>query len=481
MKLYILMALLLCLMLPLLSQNTLNINGLNEASFIYRTAEDSLNAYFSDTFGFNLGYRNFSFGMKFIADLPKYSTEQAELLDELDANRLELGWKEFYASYSKDAFTIHAGITEESFGNGIVFRSYKDLEFDEDHRLDSFLFRYDGDIKLKALYGAIESPANVGKYDIAYGADLQLPTIDGTYIGASAITFRNLNATQLYSEQSVIGTRMSLLFGNIDLQMETAISKDKPMTGADYNNGFALYGTLNYYGKALSLGTAYKKYSSFQYRLHDLPSVNHHNETLSDNSAAGEDEEGFQALVGYTIGENVSLNLDYAEAWDSNKDLTMNDAFIGVDWAKDGKLLGASYAHIEKLDDLQHLWQQELIPAVSLGIPIADRILQIQGEYKIVTKQKQATEIQHFEPKIQADFTVAKLSLSLGAQSNWEKASEALNSRYWASVEAKYPLASHSDIVVFAGKEAGGKVCRNGVCRYVAPFQGLKVELSTRF
>ena len=148
------------------AQNTLWVNGSNEAQFIYRTVDDSLHTYFKDAFGFNLGYRNFSFGMKFIAELPKYSTEQTELMDELDANRLELGWQELYASYEKDACKIYAGITEESFGNGIVFRSYKDLEFDIDNRLESFYSAIIDDfLSLKAIYGAIENPNIIGRYD----------------------------------------------------------------------------------------------------------------------------------------------------------------------------------------------------------------------------------------------------------------------------------------------------------------------------
>jgi hypothetical protein len=107
--------------------------------------------------------------------------------------------------------------------------------------------------------------------------------------------------------------------------------------------------------------------------------------------------------------------------------------------------------------------------------------VQLSAEYKVVSKQKHELESKHFEPKVQADFSLGKLSLSLGAQSQWEEIGEFMDSRYWASMEAKYPIFSHSDITVFAGKEAGGKVCRNGVCRYVAPFQGLKVELNTRF
>jgi hypothetical protein len=49
------------------------------------------------------------------------------------------------------------------------------------------------------------------------------------------------------------------------------------------------------------------------------------------------------------------------------------------------------------------------------------------------------------------------------------------------SVQVKYPLFSETDILLLVGKEAGGKVCRNGICRYVAPFSGIKLEMTTRF
>ena len=481
MKRYLPLLMLLCLALPLLSQNTLNINGLNEATFTYRTAEDSLNAYFSDIFSFNLAYRDFGFGMKFKADLPKYSTQQSELLNQLEPNRLELGWKELYVSYSKDAYTFFAGTTEETFGNGITFRSYQDLEFNDDNRMDSFLFKYDNKLQLKALYGAIENPSNSGVFDLAYGADALYPLMEGLKLGASEVAYRNYTPLEVYNQRDVFGGRFVYTTGTFDLMAEYAGSELYKQPGIPSTPGSAIYANGSVFLGSLSLGGAYKKYDKFQYRLHDLPTLNYHNETLSDASATGEDEEGFQTFGNYAINEFLSLNVDYAEAWNEAETLNMNDAYAALDWVKDNSTLGLSYAHIEKLDKTLHLWQQELLPAAHVGLPIGNKVLQIKGEYKIVTKQKQAEEIQHFEPKIQADISLAKLSLSLGAQSNWEEPKEAFNSRYWAAVEAKYPLASHSDIVVFAGKEAGGKVCRNGVCRYVAPFQGLKVELSTRF
>jgi len=481
MKHYLFLVLFIILICISFAQNTLSINGLNEAKFIYRTAPDSLNAYFYDSFAFNLAYRNFSFGMKFIAELPKYSTEQTELFDELDANRLDLGWRELYASYEKESLIVHAGTTEETFGNGIVFRSYKDVEFDEDHRLESFWLKYDDKLKFKAIYGAIENPSIVGKYDLAYGADLQSPYFMGISLGASANAFRNLTASQIYNQRDVFGARISLIQADLDLQAETAISKAYHQPGIASRDGKAIYVNANYSMGSLSFGGAYKQYDAFQYRLHDLPTANHHNETLSDASASGEDEIGYQGFGTLALSEYLSLNVDYAEAWNSNEELRMNDAYAAIEWIKDGRMLGLSYGHIEKIDEHLNTWQQELIPALQAGIKLFNTPVQLQAEYKVVTKQKLELEAEHYEPKLQADFSLGKLSLSLGGQSQWEEVKDFADSRYWASLEAKYPIFSHSDLTVFAGKEAGGKVCRNGVCRYVAPFQGLKVELNTRF
>jgi len=474
--------LLLLISFTLLSaQNILFVNGSNEAKFIYRTVEDSLHTYFNDTFGFNFAYRNFSLGMKFIAELPKYSTEQTELLDELDSNRLELGWKELYASYEKDACKIYAGITEESFGNGIVFRSYKDLEFDIDNRLESFLFSYNDAFKFKAIYGAIENPAINGKYDLAYGADLQSPNFQGLSLGASAMAFRNLLTTNIYNQRTVFAGRLNYATEYIDLQAETAVSKLYHQPGIDTKNGKAIYVNGSYYFGPVTLGGAYKQYDKFQYRLNDLPTVNYHNETLSDASATGEDEIGWQGFGTISFTDGLNFTADYAEAFNSDKDKKMNDAYFALEYSGNSFSLLTSYSHIEKVDESSNSWQQDLIPALQTNFTWLKIPVQIQAEYKKVSKQRQEVESEHYEPKLQTDFTWAKLSLSLCAQSNWEEISEIFDSRYWASAQIKFPLFEHSDIILFGGKEAGGKVCRNGVCRYVAPFEGLRVELNTRF
>jgi len=478
---YTLLLLLLVSITLLSAQNVLFVNGSNESQFIYRTVEDSLHTYFNDTFGFNLACRNFGLGMKFIAELPKYSTEQTELLDELDSNRLELGWQELYASYEKDAWKIYTGITEESFGNSIVFRSYKDLEFDIDNRLESFLFSYNDVFKLKAIYGAIENPAINGKYDLAYGTDLQSPNFQGISLGASAMAFRNLLTTNIYNQRTVFAGRLNYATEYIDLQAETAVSKLYHQPGIDTKNGKAIYVNGSYYFGPVTLGGAYKQYDKFQYRLNDLPTANYHNETLSDASATGEDEIGWQVFGTVSFTDGLNFTADYAEAFNSEKIKKMNDAFFALEYSGNSFSLLTSYSHIEKVDESSNSWQQDLIPALQTNFTWLKIPVQIQAEYKKVSKQRQEVESEHFEPKLQTDFTFKKLSLSLCAQSNWEEISEIFDSRYWASAQIKFPLFEHSDIILFGGKEAGGKVCRNGICRYVAPFEGLRVELNTRF
>lgn len=462
-----------------MGQNTLQINGINEAQMIYRSVPDSLNVYFRDSFAFNMAYRNFRFGMKFIGELPKFSNQQTELMPELDPNRLTLGWQELYAEYQMDAFSLHAGTTTETFGQGLTFRSYEDLEFDEDHRIESFLVKYDDKLKFKAFYGALPSPAYLQKYDLAYGVDAQYPVYDGIQLGASALALRNLGALNRYSFRDVFAGRMLFNWHNLDTYSEYAISKNYRLAGGS-QDGSALYINADYMLGAVQMGAAYKRYEDFSYRLQDIPLANYHGETLSDVLPSGLDETGWQARAMVNITAQISLMADYAEAWDLDQDRKMNDLYLELGYLGAQEYL-LSYSHIEKVDDTLSQWQKEYYPAIEAGIQAWGTALKLKAEFKTVEKQSFTNQYSHYEPQMQADFSLGKLGLSLGLSSWWADFDSIASSRYSPSIEAKYPIFTHSDILIFAGKEAGGKVCRNGVCRFVAPFEGLKAEFTTRF
>lgn len=459
-------------------QNTLSLNGINEAQYVYRTVEDSLNTYFKDSFGFNLGYRGFSFGMKFIAELPKYKVSQSDLMDELSSDRLSLAWKELYASYAKDAYLIHAGTIEDTFGSGLVFRSYQDLELDEDNRVTGFKFGYDDKLRLKAIYSALDSPQAVNKLDLAYGVDLEYPVLRLLTLGASALSMQSLLGSA-YHKDDVFAGRARLSHGGFEASAEYA-NRDK--VGSS-ESGNALYANASVSFSAFQFGGAYKNYDTFDYYNHiqDIPLANHHSETLSDGQISGVDEVGFQGWATVNLPGELTLNLDYAEAWNEAKELKMNDAYASLDWIHNALIATASFSQIEKVDDATSQWQKEWYPGLNLSFPAWGENVVLAAEFKTVEKQSFSVESSHYEPRLQLDFGIDKLSLSLGAQSWWEGFDTIMESLYWPYLEAKYPVLANTELVVFGGKEAGGKVCRNGVCRYVAPFSGLKVELSTRF
>jgi len=465
------------------------LNGLNEVSYIYRTAEDSLNSYFRDAFSFNFGYRDFTVGMKFLAELPKYSTDQNQLLGELNSERLTTKWTERYAEFERDNLLLHGGTIAESFGSGMVFRAWEDLEFDTDTRLDGFLAIYNNKLKLKALYGALPNAAQPSKNDLAYGADAEYPLPKNVTLGATALTMRTLNPLGAYNQQDVWSGRINFTQPMWEGGVEYAATSLFKNSGAN-REGKAINAFTNIYLKpnfvqTLTLEAGYKYYRNFEYRLHDLKAFNYHNETLADNLPTGTDEEGLQGAVIVNVSDALQSEINYAEAWNDAYSKRMNDLYAGLTWQQDINNWLLEYGHIEKLDNAADHWQKELKPAVSLSRPCGKSSLTLKAECDYTEKQTQDITHWYYEPYLQADWGKGKVGVSCLVKNHLDKTKAGFqgltDATYWAACELKYALFTHTDVTLFVGREAGGKVCRNGICRYVAPFQGVKLEATTRF
>ncbi|MFO7659858.1 MAG: DUF6029 family protein [Candidatus Cloacimonadaceae bacterium] len=485
MRIRILLLLILLFTAGLLSAQELYLSGLNEMSYIYRTAQDSLNSYFRDAFSFSLGYKDFSLGIKFLAELPKYSNDQNQLLDELNPNRLSTQWTERWLEFERDNLILHGGTITESFGSGMVFRAWEDIEFDSDTRLDGFLIKYNRTAKLKAFYGALPNRNQPAKNDLVYGADGAYPLMQNIDLGASILTMRTLNALGVYNQQDVYAGRMNLTLDLADGGVEFAKTSLFNNSSANYT-GTAINAYANLYLnpsilKFLTLGAGYKFYDNFQYRNQDLKTFTYHDETLSDSQITGVDEEGLQGSVAIGLTDVLTLNANYAEAWNSSFHKRLSDLYTSLEWLYGDKILLAEYGHTEKLDKAIDRWQQNIIPALSLSMPLGNYSFAAKAEYEYVEKDNQGDVDWHYEPMLQFDLGLRKLSVSVSAQSHWQTSADILDGRYWANCEVKYALFSHTGITLFAGQEAGGKVCRNGICRFVAPFQGVKLEATTRF
>jgi hypothetical protein len=432
-----------------------------------------------------LGYKNFTLGAKLLNELPKYSTDQNQLMGELDSNRLNVRWSERYLEFEKDDLLLHGGTISESFGSGMIYRGWEDLEFDTDTRIDGFLVKYDKFVKLKALYGALPNFDNHTKYDLAYGADAEIPLVSGVNVAATALTIRTLNALNVYNQRDVFGARTTWNFDGWDGSVEYAKTSLFNNGGAN-NKGTGINAYSNLYLKpgflkSVALGAGYKYYKNFRYREQDLKTNNYHNETLNDNKPTGEDEEGLQGIMTVTPNEQVTYIVDYAEAWNSAFTKRMNDLYSSVEWQINAGTLLMEYGHTEKMDTETEHWQKDLKPAVSYSFPIGAYSLTTKAEYEYIVKINHDVKAWHYEPMLQMDLGLGKLSVSVAAESQWKDVNDITKGRYWANTELRYAAFEHTDLTLFVGRQAGGKVCRNGICRYVAPFQGIRLEATTRF
>jgi hypothetical protein len=460
----------------------LQINGLNELNYTYRTAEDSLHTFFDDQFSFAAEYGDFTFGMKFIMNLPKYNKYESNFVQELDPNKLSTKWDERYVEYEKEHLFLHGGTFEETFGSGMTFRSFKDLDFDIDTRLEGMQVKVNyPKMKLKSLYGAWRSEKdNVNSANnIAYGGEVEYTLSPGISVAGNGIGMRVIEPTNIYSEQDIWGGRVSMNFTKMDGSVEAA-SSIKYHLDTPNRNGYGLYANSNIYMEPVNFSFAYRKYNKFDYILHDLPMVNYHNEPLTD-ATAGLDEEGAMGEIRYNHGEDNSIQVNYAEAWSSDQVARMNDFYGEFDQKFKTWQMTAEYSHLEKSEkEIQH-WSKDLTPAMTFDFNVAGNPAHIRTEYEYIEKQNQQTTVFHYEPLLQTDYHIKQFGISIITETEIKEINEISKSRYWINGEFRTTLFENTDLLFFAGKQKGGKVCRNGSCKYVSPFNGIRLSLSTRF
>lgn len=488
-KLYFLILLSL-IILTSLSAVEVRISGLNSLNYVYRAAEDSLYHFLYDKFSFNLFYGDFTFGMKFIAELPRYDTFRK--IEDLNNNDLNLQWDERYLAYQSSGFRILGGTFEEAFASGLVFRAFQDEDFDIDSRLEGIQLRIQkDDLNLKAVYGGLPSeiPGKEDKTDLAYGIDSEYRLSDFLTLGASVLGFRHIHETNnQYSLYNLIGSRLGLNLNSFELSAEYALMQEdadkKEFTFQKAQEGYAFYTNISAYLGKFTLAGAYKRYDEFNFRLHDLPTVNYSGEPLTENPSnpIGYDEEGLQGELRFVPNFTHEFLVNYAEGWNSNFKLRQSDLHTEYRHHFPSFSLTAEYSHLELLDEIINQWQKKIKPALGLDFTLYNWPVYTRLEYEIIAETHGQNDKTYHEPLIQADIQFADFGLSLIAEYRFQEGEDdVMSNPLYLGAEISSQIYNHSYLKVFAGREKGGKICRNGTCRYVSEFEGIRIELETSF
>lgn len=489
MKKIILIALISIVASVLVAQNV-TVSGINEAQYIYKSAADSLNQYFQDKFKFLLQYNDFRFGMTYVAEMPKY--KKFEPLAELDSSDLYSQWEERYVEFNTGEYMAKAGNFDALIGSGMILHAFYNSDLDEDYRLDGFYGRVTKENwSIQAFHGLLptdnESFADID--DVVNGVDLEISPITPLTLGFATMANQEYQGADnyKYSIREVLSGRMGFYHDLFELNAEYAESKKyhNEFGGTKYGNAF--YSDINIYAGKFTFTGAYKNYDKFVHRLNELPTVNHSEEPLVDYGYdVGFGEEGFMTVVRFVPNFENELVINFANGWSKDDKIEQIDIHSEFRHDFENLTLIAEYSHLENSWEIDNVnfWALEMNPKISVDFMIGDMPTMLKAAYKIEKHEEFthfADETISYEPMLQADIGIKQFAISLMAsyQYNDEEDFNANTPKIGAEIVA--PLWNHTELKVFAGSEKGGIVCRNGVCNYQAPFEGARIDLTTRF
>jgi len=485
-----------------MAQANISISGENSATYIYRTAKDSLNHYFEDELSFRIDQGIFTFGMTFLAELPKYNQFQA--IEELNpsGSQLYTGWKERYIQLTYDDFKVKAGTVEETYGAGIVLRAWNDEDNYKDKRLEGAQVSYfsdlweDAGIKVSGVYGMLPNEIldeQIYANDLIIGGDVELKPLEWVKIGSSMLQYKQKNQFadpigSSFIHHEIMGSRLDLMFDMFDIKGEYA---EKIETHAEYASntallkspkGSAIYANANVYFDILSLNAGYKRYDQYNFAVSDMPTLNHYDELLSSFADNVKREEGFQGEVTHAPDMNSEITINYAESWNQSFSARHSNGF--VTYKRDFNSVAATveYEHVEKFDKTRKEWTKELRPSVLVDFTQLARPISVKAQWVYEETELVKETTIHHKPYLQIDSKVLdNLSVSISAEYPMDDFEDIAKNKVFIAGEIVTTISKHTDLKLFAGKEKGGKVCRNGTCQIQAPFEGVKLSLVSKF
>jgi len=381
-------------------------------------------------------------------------------------------------SYTGDNIGLKVGTLSESFGTGMTFRAYEDSDIDHDTRLEGVMtaFHYDR-FKTKAIYGVTPNSNDEEKYDSFGGAELSYAS-DYYVLGGTALQIRERITNTMYSNRKVYGTNLNLFFDFMDIYGEYAYSE---LENINMFYGHGIYANTNFYLGDFTLSGNYKKFKNFDYDLNDLPTLNHADEPLDEYVRIGLDEEG---AMGELTWDNsfAKVFTSYAEAWSSDYNYRLSNGYIETSKQLGNNLLTLSYEHFERKNKAGEAWSKELTPTVSIDIPLQNNFsIYLKGHYTVVEKEHFGDLTEYVEPLLQTDFMYKDYAISFITEAQMDDISSISDADFWFGAALKAAIMDNTDINLFVGKQKGGKVCQNGTCKMVRPFEGLKLEVTTKF
>ena len=446
-----------------------------------------------------------------------------------------------FVEYRKDNLYLRVGNSSELYGRGLVLNLFENRGLAYDTWIDGIKAGYKIDnLSASIIAGTIESTDSINvlrteKYKLR-GGNVEYRLLNYVKLGLSYIS---AEAEIPQFNQSLANTKAEfpeLYFdfnkGSINLFVNWAHKWTNTPNINKSSKGYGVYSALSYAGEKIGVTIDYKNY---RFDIQDpllkndeirttkvMPFQNppivikEHSYTLLSRALHQvnfNDEVGFQIDANYSVNEDLNFNLNFSLSSQHNSYNYSSSAFSFTELKRENNFLPSSNDEYSPYAEVFAEGEYYFNYSTAVRFGGAYRKKTIFNEFTglagshIIKSIVLPFQFQHtFSSDLSAIFQYEFESVEDNFNSDQENFNnqfisiissiyrkftasirfEFTNNNYdlsgrkdWLLGEIGYRITGANLITMSYGRERGGQVCSNGICRYILPFKGFRLTLQT--
>ncbi|MBA7597988.1 hypothetical protein ES703_04997 [subsurface metagenome] len=401
----------------------------------------------------------------------------------LDAENLRdtlrrIGITQRYLGYEGDDVSLWLGNYYETLGHGLVLSSFEDKPLRIDRNLDGGRLQWASQyVGVEVLAGRMLTEDKVTRDDWLYAVNATILPIENLELGA---IYLRRDATQ--DADTLFGRafeewaeeNLTLRLWRFDLTAAAAQRFTWGRRSADgwvgTNNikGLGLTASLSYSQKGIGILLEAKDYRGLAGGINAPPPCNPDAESINQ----GADEQGYHLALNLAPWDWLWVDASYSSAWDSTRESTLDR--IGVEPRIDlaGHTFIPFFTLIEReIPGALNTENDRLEAGLSYETLIRDFSLHLKGSYRHVKEVTEAWD----EPRVLVELGWRSFAVSGGGVAEIKGEPELWP---WGAIRYNaYPF----DLTLSYGRFKGEYICKNGVCAYELPFEGIKADVTLYF
>jgi len=446
-----------------------------------------------------------------------------------------------FIEYKKNNLSLRVGNSSQLYGRGMVLNLFENRGLAYDTWLDGIKASYRfGNLKASIVAGTIDFTDSISiirteEYNIR-GGNIEYRFHSSTKLGFSFII---ANAKIPQFNQSVANAKAELpeLYlnfnhGPINIFLNWANQWTNSSDLNKSSRGHGIYSAISYATESFGITLDYKNY---RFDLQDpflrdddtrttklMPFQNppivmkEHSYTLLSRSLHEvnfNDEVGFQIEADYSYNEDFSLNVNFSMASGHNSYVYNPTDFQFNESERNNNFLPSSEDKFSPFTEIFAEGEYYFSSTTAMRFGYANREKTIWGD---ITGSSGTHIVKSVVFPIQMQYSFSK-NLSMLLDYEYEAVDDNFNStqekfynqfisliasifrkgsvalRYeftdnefdlsgrkaWLLTEVGFRISGNDLVTLSYGRERGGQICSNGICRYILPFKGFRLTLQT--